>query len=256
MTTLAWDYADGEDIPAHRHSWHQLVYATTGVMTVTTPAGSWVVPPHRGVWVPGGTEHSIQISGAVSMRTIYLWKGVRRLPKTCHVLSVSPLLRELIAHAVSLDILDRRVDAQRRLMDVILDQLAALPVAAMNIPQPKDARALKLATHLQANPGERRPLGALGRVVGASPRTLERLFKADTGMSLGRWRQQLRLAHSLRLLAVGQPVTSVALDVGYDSPSAFVSSFHKTFGTTPGRYFRSSPRRSEVDAALRGGKRP
>jgi AraC-like DNA-binding protein len=152
---------------------------------------------------------------------------------------VSPLLRELIAHAVSLDILDRRVDAQRRLMDVILDQLATLPVAAMNIPQPKDARAVKLASLLQANPGEPRGLAALAHVVGASPRTLERLFKADTGMSLGRWRQQLRLAHSLRLLAVGQPVTSVALDVGYDSPSAFVSSFRKTFGTTPGRYFRS-----------------
>ena len=125
-TTLAWDYRDGQDIPGHQHAWHQLVYATTGVMTVQTPEGSFVVPPHRGVWVPGGTWHAIEISGAVSMRTLYLWKGLRGLPRSCQVLNVSPLLRELITHAVRLGTLNRKVAAQRRLMDVILDQLAVV----------------------------------------------------------------------------------------------------------------------------------
>ena len=237
-TTLAWDYRDGQDIPGHQHAWHQLVYATTGVMTVQTPEGSFVVPPHRGVWVPGGTWHAIEISGAVSMRTLYLWKGLRGLPRSCQVLNVSPLLRELITHAVRLGTLNRKVAAQRRLMDVILDQLAVVPTSAIKLPQPTGARALELATLLQNNPGERRPLRELARVVGAGQRTLERLFWAQTGLSFGRWRQQLRLAHALKLLAVGQPVTAVALDVGYDSPSAFVSTFRRTFGKTPGRYFR------------------
>jgi AraC-like DNA-binding protein len=94
-----------------------------------------------------------------------------------------------------------------------------------------------VAAVLRANPSDPRPLAEIvGR--GASLRTIERLFQVETGMTFGRWRQQLRLVEALRLLAVGEPVTSVALDVGYESPSAFVSAFRRTFGVTPGRYFR------------------
>jgi AraC-like DNA-binding protein len=173
------------------------------------------------------------------MRTLYLAPRLSRsLPAGCQVLSVSPLLRELILHAVALGGLHRRVPAQARLIGVLLDQLRVLPAPALTLPQPRDPRAVKVAGALRANPGDPRPLAVLvGR--GASLRTLERRFRVETGMTLGRWRQQLRLVEALRLLAVGAPVTSVALDVGYDSPSAFVSVFRRTFGTTPGRYFRA-----------------
>jgi AraC-like DNA-binding protein len=241
VRTLAWEYPSGHVIRPHRHREHQLVYAASGVMTVHTPSGSWVVPPHRGVWVPGAVEHSIQISGAVAMRTLYIRPSVARaLPLECRVLDVSPLLREIILHAVELGSLDRRRPAEARLIGVMLDQLAALPASALRLTQPHDARARKLAALLRKSPGDRRPLAALLRRAGASQRTIERLFKAETGLTFGRWRQQLRLVEALRLLAAGEPVTSVALDVGYDSPSAFVSAFRKTFGVTPGRYFRRS----------------
>jgi AraC-like DNA-binding protein len=244
VSSLAFDYPGGYVIPPHTHDWHQLVYASRGVMTIDTPDGAWVVPPHRGVWVPGGVVHAIQISGEVAMRTLYIDpRRARALPTACRVLEIAPLLREIILHAVERGGLDRRVPSEARLARVMLDLVRAAlregPSAALTLPEPRDPRAARLAALLRADPGTQRPLAALLRGVGASARTIERRFKIETGMTFGRWRQQLRLVHALRLLAAGTPVTAVALDVGYDSPSAFVSAFRRTFGATPGRYFRA-----------------
>jgi AraC-like DNA-binding protein len=242
VRSLAYDYSSGHVIAPHTHEEHQLVYASSGVMTVHTPQGAWVVPTHRAVWVPGRTTHSIRIAGTVAMRTLYLSPRLRGAwPTGCQVFDVPPLLRELILHAVALGGLDRRVPAQGRLLGVLLDQLRVLPVPALKLPQPRDPRAVKVADALRAAPSEARPLVDTVRHSGASLRTIERLFLVETGMTFGRWRQTLRLSEALRLLAAGEAVTSVALDVGYDSPSAFVSAFRKMFGTTPGRYFRLAP---------------
>jgi AraC-like DNA-binding protein len=109
----------------------------------------------------------------------------------------------------------------------------------VNLTMPRDSRARRVATLLQENPAEKRPLAELSRTGGASRRTIERLFRSETGLGFGRWRQQLRLGHALRLLAAGDAVINVALEVGYDSASAFISAFRTTFGETPGQYFRS-----------------
>ncbi|MFO0983718.1 MAG: helix-turn-helix transcriptional regulator [Planctomycetota bacterium] len=243
LYTLACDFESGHRIGSHSHAEHQLVYASRGVMTVHTPDGSWVVPAHRGVWVPARTVHSIEISGAVSMRTLYLAPRIARsVAASCHALNVSPLLRELILHAVALGRMSRRNARHAQLIDLILDQLEAAQTSAFHLPQLKDPRARRIAQLLHNDPSDRRPLGMLTRGMGASKRTIERAFLADTGLTFGRWRQQLRLVHSLRLLAAGEKVTSVALAVGYDSLSAFVSAFRRAFGITPGRYFRSPAR--------------
>ncbi len=240
VRTLSWEYPAGHRVPTHVHDWHQLIYATAGVMTVHTPDGAWVVPTHRAVWVPARIEHSIEMSGAVSMRTLYFSPRTKRLlGDTCQVVSVSPLLRELVLHVSSLGGLARHAPAQGRLMDVLIDQLHGVPVAALHLPQPKEPKARKVAALLLEQPDDPRPLSALAHIAAASPRTIERSFKADTGMTFGRWRQQLRLVHALRLLASGQLVTTVALEVGYNSLSAFVHAFRKTFGTTPSRAFQS-----------------
>lgn len=241
VEVLAHDYPSGHRIKPHHHDRHQLVYARSGVMTVQTPDGTWVVPPHRAVWIPRDVTHAIEISGPVAMRTLYLGgPAPRALPDGCRLLGVSPLLRELILHAVERGGLDRRAPAEARLLAVILDQLEVLPAATSALAHPRDPRARRLAERLLREPGDARPLAEVVAGVGASPRTIERLFRDETGLSVGRWRQQLRLTHALRLLALGEPVTSVALEVGYDSLSAFVSAFRRTFGSTPGRMFRAA----------------
>src|SRR5262245_18713521 len=239
IRTLAAGYSSGTVLDDHAHDWAQLVYACEGVMTVQTEDGTWVVPSHRGVWIPGGIQHSVSMSGWVSMRTLYMAPAlVRGLPRRCCVFAVPPLLRELILHAVEKGSLRGDVPEHRRLVGFLLDQVRVLPAVPLELPMPRDARALRVAARWREDPGETAPLDQLARAAGASRRTMERLFQQETGMSLGRWRQQARLLHAMRLLAIGEPVTSAALEVVYDSTSAFIAALSQVLGITPGRYYR------------------
>ena len=240
-TAAVPEYADGDVIRTHSHPWHQLVYASKGVMTVRTPEGAWVVPTNRGVWVPARTRHSIQMSGPVSLRTLYILPRLgAMLPERCRVVGISPLLRELILRIVELDSLNLRIPAHAHLVAVLLDHLHIMESDAVHLPLPRDRRAKQIVTLLQEEPAENRSLVELSKIAGASKRTIERIFKLETGLGFGKWRQQLRLGHALRLLAGGEAVTSVAFDVGYESVSAFISAFRMTFGQTPGQYFRAA----------------
>ena len=240
MRSFAVRHLSGYAIAAHSHDWHQLIYASEGVMCVHTAHGEWVVPPNRAVWVPANVEHGIEMSGTVLVQTLYLAVGTSgALPDRCCAVNVSPLLRELITYTIALGSLDSTVPEQFRLMGVLLDQLMILPTIPLRLPFPADERAKRAAAWLRAHPGDPGLIKQMAKRVAASPRTLERLFQKETGMTFGRWRQQLRLLHALRLLAASRPVTAIALEVGYDSPSAFIAMFKRTLGTTPYRYFES-----------------
>jgi AraC-like DNA-binding protein len=241
IRTLAVGYPSGAVLDNHAHDWAQLVYASEGVMTVQTEDGTWVVPSHRAVWIPPTIRHSITMSGWVSMRTLYIVPRLLvGLPRRCFVVAVPPLLRQLILHVMALGAVNRRVPAQRRAVGFLLDQLRGLPAVPLELPMPRDARALRIALRLREHPGETAPLDTLARGTGGSRRTLERLFERETGMSLGRWRQQARLLQAMRLLAAGESVTTTAFEVGYESTSAFIAAFSHVLGVTPGRYYRAA----------------
>ena len=241
IRTFAVTLGSGSIIPPHSDDWDQLIYASKGVMSVHTEIGSWVVPAHRAVWVPARMHYSVEMSGTVSMRTLYIRAGMTRsLPReACCTVNVSPLLRELILHAVRFAPLYEKIPAQQHLISVILDQLDELPTIPLQLPSPADPRAARVAGLLRENPGDDRPLLKIAKQAGASARTIERLVRHETAMSFGKWRQRLRILHSLRLLATGESVTGVALEMGYQSPSAFISMFKSELGTTPGNYFSS-----------------
>ena len=240
LASISCDFDHGHVIPAHFHPEDQLVFASKGVMTVRTKQGIWVVPPLRAVWIPAGTPHSIAMSGRVSMRTLYFLPNfVRGLPAKCFVINVSSLLSELIVHACKFPRLNKKVPIERRIIEIVVDQLQAARSIPLRLPHPSDARAMRIVRALLADPGEQRTLERLCKDCGASKRTIERLFIAETKMIFGKWRQQLRLLHALQMLASGEKVTGVALDAGYSSPSAFISMFRKQLGTTPTRYFQS-----------------
>ena len=210
-------------------------------MTVRTTEGTWVVPAQRAVWIPGRTRHSISMAGAVSMRTLYLRAGmVTHLPRSCCVINVSPLLQELILHACTLRTLSRRSKTQAHLIDMIIDQLQTVQRVALQLPVPSDPRAARVAAILQNDPGDSTTLEEVCRQVGASKRTIERIFQQQTRLSLGKWRQQLRLMRSLQLLAAGEKITHAAMEAGYSTPSAFIAMFRNALGTTPRRYFENS----------------
>jgi AraC-like DNA-binding protein/quercetin dioxygenase-like cupin family protein len=243
ITTLSSDYPGGHEIPSHFHDRDQLVYASRGVMTVRTAHGTWVVPTHRAVWIPAMVPHSIAMSGTVAMRTLYLKPRIARtLPRGCCVVHVSALLKELILHACTLGALDQAISWQGHLIHVIVNQLGAIRVVPLQLPNPTDPRALRVARAVIEDPSDRRPLTVLCRAAGTSKRTVERLFQKDIGMTFSKWQQQLRLMQAMRLLAEGAKVTHAALESGYSTPSAFISMFRKTLGTTPTLYFRGEVR--------------
>jgi len=224
-----------ERIDWHDHAEQQLLYPSSGLLIVSTTHGSWVVPPQRAVWLPAAVAHAHQAYGATQVRTVAFPVDVNPLGLTQPtVLSVSRLLRELII-AITDDPARPR-DEQRDLKRVALHQLKPAPALQFHLPQPGDERLRDVTAILAEDPGSDRTLAELGRAVGAGERTLSRLFRAETGMTFPQWRAQLRLHHSLTLLASGLSVTAAAITCGYSTPSAFTAAFHATFGTTPGTY--------------------
>ena len=240
ITVMAKDFAAGHDIAPHRHPRAQLIFAAQGVMAVRTPQGSWIVPPHRALWVPAETEHAIRMCSAVAMRTVYVRPHAAALPDACCVVAVSPLLRELILRAAGRPLLYDEQGPDGRVAAMILDELRALAVLPLHLPWPADKRLQRICAALRDDPALMRTLDEWSAAAGASSRTLARLFRKETGMSFGAWRQQARLLDALGRLATGEAVTNVALDLGYASPSAFTSMFRRALGRAPSRYFMES----------------
>jgi hypothetical protein len=211
--------------------WHQLLHASHGVMSVHTASGTWAVPRDRAAWIPAGEVPGVVVHGRVGVRALYLPAEVFEVGVPCRVIAVPPLLRELVLHLARVCPLDLSVPAHRRLADVLVDHVVGLPDAPLRLPMPADPRALAAAHALLADPA--RP-GV--PAPGASRRTVERLFLAETGMTLGAWRRRLRIVEALRLLAEGEPVTAVALAVGYATPSAFTAMIRAEVGAKPSAY--------------------
>ena len=239
ITSYTRDYPAGHVVPLHFHDRDQLVYASRGVMTVRTRHGTWVVPPHRAVWIPAKVPHTITMSGVVAMRTLYLKPRLAKgPPRDCCVINVSGLLKELILHACAVRTLKPSVAWQAHVVAVILHQLAAVHTIPLQLPHLSDPRLVRIADILMKDPGDTRTLAELCQETGAGKRSVERLFQQEVGMTFGKWRQQLRLMQGMRLLAGGAKVTHAALESGYGTASAFTSMFRKALGITPRSYFR------------------
>ena len=240
VVAMAKEFPDGHRIPLHRHDRAQLLYASKGVMTVSTEYGLWVVPPLRAVWIPAEIEHAIECAGNLSMRTLYIKPDALpwgTLPGKCCVVSISPLMRELILFATTLPPMDGPDSLEARVMQLMLDLIQTLDVAPLDLPIPRDKRLQKIFREFVKNPADNRTLEDWGKLVGATNRTLARRFKSETQMTFHQWRQQVRILEALKRLGRGEPVTAIALDIGYESPSAFIAMFKKALGKTPGQYF-------------------
>ncbi len=248
IRSLAYAVAAGEIVERHRHDWHQLVYASAGLLHVWTERGAWIVPPHWAIFVPARTVHSIRFAAPSDLRTLYLLPGGSEyLPDDCAVIGVSPLLRELILRATREGMLDRRDPAEAALATLILDEFRQAGAPPFDLPQPVSPALLRAAALIAAAAPEAASTMALSRAVGMGTRTLERQFLAETGLTPGRWRRQHALLGALERLAAGVPIKQVAAAAGYATPSAFTAAFRASFGTTPGRYF--AERRTLPDRA-------
>jgi AraC-like DNA-binding protein len=233
----ATTYPDGMKLHRHDHPWGQLAFCNCGVMRVVSDAAAWLSPPTRAIWLPAGVAHEIVMKGEVATRFLYICPELAApLPPQPEVLEVAPLLRELILHILKIRMLHPDRPEQDRLARLLIDLLTQARRIDLVLPLPADRRARALAERLQEAPADPASLAELARHAGASLRTLQRLFPAETGLTLEAWRQKARLIWSITRLSGGASVAAAAFDCGYDSPSAFITAFKRQFGVTPGRY--------------------
>jgi AraC-like DNA-binding protein len=219
----------------HSHGEGQLVYAAAGALSTTTERGTWVAPANRVTWTPPGFRHAHRFYGETDVRLVAVPVDLcGQLVPQPSVFAVSALLREVLLALT--DRPETRPGAYDRLRAVAIDELVESPEQSLHLPEPGDDRLRAVTDRLHTDPGDNATLAQLGRSVGASERTLSRLFHTQLGMSFHRWRTILRIHHGLIHLTSGRSVTATATTCGWSNPTSFIEAFTEVVGQTPGRY--------------------
>ena len=236
MVGLAQDYPTGQLASFHSHPRAQLLYAVSGVMKVETRSTSFIIPPSTALILPANAEHSIFMDGPVAMRTLFLREPAAS--RVCHspkVIAVSRLLRELILPQQRLALKWELSGRGRFITELALDEIERSTILPVDLPMAPDSRLQRVVDTVRANPADNRYMSEWSEMVGASERTLARLFRAETGLSFRQWRQQARLTAAMSLLCNGSSLAKAASFAGFASQSAFGVAFRKFFGITPGK---------------------
>jgi AraC-like DNA-binding protein len=241
------------EAPEHSHRKGQLSFALSGGVTCRVRDGLWMVPPHCGAWVPGGMAHSNIATANARIFFVYIEPGVADLPERCCTLSISPLLRELIVELS--DRAEQDEARQERLAKLLLAELPRMPVQQLHLPISSEPRLRRIAETLADNPSDRSTLADWANRVALSESSLARLVVRETGLTFGRWRQQLHLIVALRELAAGATVQQVSADLGYESVTAFITMFKKALGKPPAKYFADIGQNGRSTFAARRGPR-
>jgi AraC-like DNA-binding protein len=218
--------------------WHQVIYPLSGGLVARTGSESWTVPARRALCVGDGTRVRVRSGRPSAVRCLYLDAALGAVPASIRVVDVPPLARELILHAVAVSPLGLESPVESALVTLLIDQLTSLPAASLRLPLPTDQRAADLAERLISRPAD--PLDTAAAGVAASRRTLERLFKRETGLTLAGWRRRARALAAIERMSDGATVTSAGAEVGYATPSSFVAAFRAEIGTTPQAFMRRS----------------
>ena len=238
VVVLGNDYPDGHVIPPHRHRRGQLLSSMTGTLVVATPRGTGVMPPQRGMWIPPATTHDVRAMGAVRLQSLYVEPSAATdLPGCCQVLGISPFMRSLISEALDLPLLYDLSGRDGALMSLIQYEMLHLPVLPLSLPFPRRADFAERCRAFLREPHAHDSIDGWCSALKISRRNFTRIFRQETGLSFVAWRQQACLFAALPRLTAGEAVTSVAMALGYDNPSAFTTMFRRLLGVPPTRYF-------------------
>lgn len=233
----------------HQHHKAQLIYSVRGILNCEIEDGVWIVPPQCAVWIPGNLPHSSRGTGETECYCLFVEPDATPdLPKTCCTIAVSPLLRELLLKVAGFPKLYELGSREERLIATLLDELAAAPVENLHLPMPRDPRLRQLAEMLLASPSDKTLKGDWATRIGMSERNMSRLLLNEIGMSFGRWRRQLHVILALQRLSKGESVQTVALELGYENASGFVTMFRKAVGKPPARYISERMSNAETTA--------
>lgn len=227
-------YPESFHVPPHRHARAQFLFAVRGTMAVRATRCAWIVPTSRALWIPAGAVHEIEMHGEVEMRTVYVDPDAAApLWQHCVVLEVTPLLRELMIRVCDQTPGTSVAVTTGALARLLTEEIATSTPCALDLPLPESADLVSICRNAMADLAQRRPVGVDAARIAQSARTVHRRFARETGISFARWKQQARVLEAIRRLSLGVPVTTVALDMGYDSPGAFATMFRRALGMPP-----------------------
>lgn len=237
---VAVHYPAGHVVPLHKHPHGHLIYADRGLLRVEAESGQWLVPPTAAVWLRPGVAHRLVVPVALQAHGLFVLEDAcARLPEVDCVVHVSGLLRELVVELTRADDPARSPRRMRLLGALLTEELHAQPVLPLHLPWPTegaDGPMHRVCQTLLDNPGDAATAAEWAGRLALGSKTFHRRFLQSTGMTFGKWRQQLRLMSSLTLLMKGMPITQVALASGYDSHSAYTTAFSKQFGQSPSAF--------------------
>jgi AraC-like DNA-binding protein len=220
----------------HRHACGQVFGTTRGLVALGVGERHWIVSSGRSVWIPANCPHSMQSYGPIQGWSIYLDdETCQLLPKVPGLMHTTSLLNEAVLRAACWES-SELTDSQRRIAQMIVDEVCSMPHDLIELPIPLDRRALRVANALNTDLSSNKSITEWAQWVGTSAKTLSRHFIDETGMTFGQWRQQARMLRALELLATNLPITVIALESGYETTSAFVAMFKRWRGVTPGQY--------------------
>ncbi|WP_454001783.1 AraC family transcriptional regulator [Afipia felis] len=242
LTVRAQSIPARHHFPEHSHSWNQMVYAISGVLTVGVEGRSFVISPHQAVWLPTGLRHRVGTLYGAEFRSLWIDDIANAiLPQEPTLFEVSSLLKALIVEAAAIEDQDDTDGYSNRITRLILDQLRRARPLQSALTWPRDGALTVLCETLYANPANTRSPQDWARHLGMSERTLARRFELEVGMSFRSWRRRLRLFKAIELLGGGLSVTQAAMELGYGSTSAFIYAFRAHMGYSPQEYMRRHP---------------
>ena len=234
-------------VDPHSHPWAQVAMSATGVIRLQAGHSTYLVPPTRALWIPPGVEHVVTVLEDAEIRTLYVHPSARFLGAAadtpfqrwpaCRVLEVSPLLRELVAHLDTEPGAGAPDEREACLGALVLDELQRAAPVKLGVELPRDKRLRQLCEAVIDAPTRWHTLADWSRQVGASPRTIARLFRSELGTSFVQWRHQVLLAHAVALAARRLPMAHIAAELGYASASAFTAMVRRTLGAPPTQFF-------------------
>ena len=231
-SALGW-----HDSGQHVHQCHQLLFAQAGCMTIELGNQVYLLPPSRAAWLPAGVPHQVLMRGVVAYRSLY-FTPQPELPASVQVVAVNPLLREIIER-MALWPWNKPEAEQRLTLALFMEELAQAPQETWQLPLPTDARLGAWLQEIKRGNTLPERLNRLAERVGASDKTIGRIFMKETGMNYQAWRQQWRLLRAMELLAEAVPISRVAASLEFSSDSAFISFFKQHTGQTPLRHLNS-----------------
>ncbi|MCW0197768.1 AraC family transcriptional regulator [Sphingopyxis sp.] len=218
----------------------RILFTLSGIVVVSVDNGSWVLPPQRALWVPRGVDYSSFARKSGALRSFALaGTETMAVPGAVRLLNLSPFFRELLIEASRDEDSAGQSVRSACLKSLILSEFEGNLHPASRMVAPRDSRLLNICQAILADPSDNRTIDDWARTVGMSRRALTRNFRQQTGLSLAVWRQQARLEEATARLRMGESVTRVAYEVGYESIATFSMIFRQNFGMSPSRYARS-----------------